>query len=176
MSVAATVTLPAQPAAGGTAFIPLGGNGQAAPLGCYQADVSVTGDAGGGTATLTMTLDTRYTNLIAFVNATVSSAAAAPDFALKVDGGIGTTPASVIVVGTMPHQGVDTINAAFLWYPPPVYYIQGGRIRYVTDNVDATEAYRLNCQIYCFHPEATRLTPLPFLQWNVPGVSAPAAI
>lgn len=177
MAVSATLNLPAQPALGGVEFMPLGGDGLVAPIGCYLADLQLAGDAGGGNATLTMNLDPRYTNLIAFINLTVSSAAAAPDFNLRieaVDGGVGP---NVLIVGTFPHiTATSGPNAAFLWFPPPIYYIQNGNIRFVTVNVDVTEKYQLVAQIYCFHPEVTRRTPLPVLQMNVPGVSAPAAV
>lgn len=176
MAVSATLTLPGQPASGNSIFEPLGGDGTRAPLGCYQSSVAVAGDAGGGNATLTINFDPRYTNLCAWINLTVASAAAAPDFQCRLHGGTGTITPDVHVVGTMPHQAVETPNAAFLWFPPPLYFIQLGQIRMSVLNVDVTETYTLITQIYCFHPEVTRITPLPLLQLNVPGVSAPAAV
>ncbi len=174
MSVSASLTLPAQPAVGVSRFTPLGGDGTSAPLGCYLTTLSVVGDASAGTATVILALDARFTNLIAFIDATVASAAAAPDFHLAINDGVQNP--SVIVTGTMPHTAIETTNASFLWYPPPLYWIQNGRCTGTYVNVDATETYSITLQVYVFHPEVTRITPLPFLQWNVPGVSAPAAI
>lgn len=177
MSVAVVTSLPTQPASGVSEFLPLGGDGLVAPIGCYLVNTQIVGDAGGGTATVTLNLDPRYTNLVAWVNLVVSSAAAAPEFHCRIEAVADTPPPNVVICGTLPFVAAFTSpNAAFLWYPPPVYWIQNGSIRFTTDNVDATETYELVAQIYCFHPEVTRVTPLPVLQWNVPGVSAPAAI
>lgn len=145
----------------------------AAPLGCYLTDLQVDGDASSGVATLTINLDRRYTNLVALVNPSATSVDSAPEFHVSM---AQVTGSDIVVVGTMPKVAIETINTAFLWFPPPIYYVQEGRVRLVMANTDATEDYRLFAQIYCFHPEATRRTPLPILQWNVPGVSAPAAI
>ncbi len=158
-------------------FSPLGGDGLGAPLGCYLTDLQLVGDASVGTATLTVNFDPRYTNLLAFVNVTAASTTASPDMNLRmeaVDAGPGP---NVTIVGSMPQITLSTTpNAAFLWFPPPIYYIQNGSVRFVTNNIDATETYQIVLQIYCFHPEVTRRTPLPVLQWNVPGVSAPASV
>ncbi len=177
MAVALTLTLPAQPTDGTSTFTPLGGNGTQSPIGCYFTNMQLAGDASSGNAVLTMNLDPRYTNLIAFINMTAASAAVATDFQCRIEAVDGSVLPNVVIVGTMPHIANQTSpNAAFLWYPPPIYFIQNGSIRFITDNVDATEVYELTVQIYCFHPEVTRLTPLPMLQWNVPGVSAPASV
>lgn len=152
----------------------MGGNGTQAPIGCYLTKLSVVGDAGGGTATVILSLDPRYTNLVAFINVMVASAAAAPDFHIEMNDGVAEP--SVIIAGTMPHTAIETTNASFLWFPPPIYYQQNGRLTGTFVNVDATETYSIFAQIYCFHPEVLRITPLPLLQMNVPGVSAPASI
>ncbi len=177
MAVAATLNLPGQPTSGSAEFLPLGGDGLVAPIGCYMADLQLAGDASSGNCTLTINLDPRYTNLIAFINVTVASAAAAGDFSIRMEALESGPLPNVQIVGTFPHIANQTgPNAAFLWYPPPIYYIQNGNIRFITVNIDATETYQIVAQIYCFHPEVTRRTPLPILQWNVPGVSAPAAV
>lgn len=173
MSVSATLQLPGQPAKGSSRFTPLGGDGTRAPLGCYLVDLQIDGDASSGEATLTINLDRRYTNLIALMNPSATSTSAGPEFHLSM---AQQTGSDIVVLGTMPQIALETINAAFLWYPPPIYYVQEGRARLVMANTDATEDYRLFAQIYCFHPEVTRITPLPMLQWNVPGVSAPVSV
>lgn len=176
MSVSASVTLPAQPAIGSSSYLPLGGNGKQAPHGCYVVEAGVVGDAGGGTASITVNLDTRYTNLVAYMNPQVISAAAAPDFHIFIGPGVSVGGAPVTICGTMPHTVIGAPNAAFLWYPPPMYFRQGGTMALTMLNVDVTETYSIVAQIYTFDPQVTLLTPLPLLQWNVPGVSAPAAI
>ncbi len=180
MSVSINNTLPAQPSQGRTEFIPLGGDGRQAPLGCYLCRLEVDGDAGAGSAVLTLTLDVRYTNLVAVIQPAVEAAAGAPemDLVLSPDSVASTRP-QFNVVGTMPQVTAATSfgdNASFLWYPPPVYFSQEGLVAFATANVGALETYKLTVEVYVFHPDVRQLTPLPFLQMNVPGVSAPASI
>lgn len=176
MSVSTEVILPAQPTIGNTELLPLGGDGKAAPHGCYVVRAEVDGDAGGGSAQVTITLDSRYTNLVAWVNVGINVDAAAGDFVCVLQPGDGNE--GVTIVGTIPQVAttVATRNAAFLWYPPPIYYRQKGQILVRFLNVSATEDYVLAAQIYTFDPNVTQLAPLPILQLNVPGVSAPASV
>jgi len=159
-------------------FIPLGGDGKVAPSGCYFVRLEVDGDASGGNATLTINLDPRYTNLVAYVNLLIQVDAAAGDFLLGTFTGTGQAAAAPQVVGTIPQvaTAVNSNNGMFLWYPPPVFYQQEGQVFAAMPNVSATETYKLAAEIFIFDPDIRRLTPLPFLMMNVPGVSAPAAI
>lgn len=179
MAVTATIQLPNQPAVGGAEFLPLGGDGTTAPLGCYLVTIGVVGDAGGGNANLAINLDRRYTNLIAWANPQVAVATAAPimQLGIRATGGV-TGTGDPTIVGTMPHDHAVFANptSSFLWYPPPIYYVQRGSVHFTTANIAATETYTLVAQIYCFHPEVTRITPLSWLQQNVPGVSAPVSV
>ncbi len=175
MSVSSDVTLPAQPAAGNTVWQPLGGDGTFSPHGCYISRNEIQGDASGGNATLRTTLDSRYTNLVAFVNARIQVDAAAGDFRLVVQPTL--TEEGVEVVGTMPQISTGfAANASFLWYPPPLYHPGTGVVLCGYPNVGVGELYQLVIQVYTFNIDIRRLTPLPFLQGNVPGVSAPAAV
>ncbi len=178
MAVSSTVTLPALPAQGALQYIPLGGDGKTAPLGCYFVRLEIDGDAGGGNATMSINLDVRYTNLVAYVNLLIQVDAAAGDFMLGTFTGTGGAAASPNIVGTIPQvaTAVNSNNGMFLWYPPPVFYQQEGQIFGVVPNVSATETYKLAAEILVFDADIRRLTPLPWLMQNVPGVSAPAAI
>ncbi len=170
--------LPAQPSAGTSRFIPLGGDGKFSPSACYQCDLRVAGDAGGGFARCTLTLDVRFTNLIAYICGTVAGAATAPDFAMQIfEGSPSTDVAFVEVVGTSPHVAatVNTNNATFLWYPPPLFMKQSGHIQVTWPNVDG-DTFGITAEIFVFNPEIRQITPVPALMWNVPGVSAPAAV
>lgn len=138
------------------------------------------GDVSGGSVALTINLDPRYTNLLAVVNVSVDSAAAAPEFDVIVSpDAITSARTQFSVVGTMPFVADATSftdNASFLWFPPPVYYQQEGVVAYAGENVGVLETYKLQIECYVFDADVRRLTPLPWLQMNVPGVSAPAAI
>ncbi len=178
MAVSETVVIPAQPTTGVIEFLPLGGNGQIAPLGCYMIDVQLAGDASGGLAAISVSLDPRYTNLVAFYSATVDSAATAPDYFMDIRADAAASGFSgPAIVGTMPHTAiVSTPSASFLWYPPPIYYPGGGHISLAMLNVDATEVYAIVAEVYCFDIDIRKITPMGILQMNVPGVSAPASI
>lgn len=176
MSVALTTNLPAQPTQGITNFVPLGGDGKSAPLGCYFVRAEVDGDASGGGVNLTVNMDVRYTNLVAYVNPVINVDAAAGDFAIRI--GDSDQVARAAVVGTIPHVATTVVgdNAAFLWFPPPLYFQGGGTASFFCPNVGVLETYKLFLEIYVFDINVLRLQALPMLQLNVPGVSAPAAV
>lgn len=177
MSVASLTTLPGQPPSGTSRFQPLGGNGKQAPHSCYVVESDLVGDAGAGVASVQIQFDERYTNLLAWANCRIAVDAGAGDFALSL-GHTSTDPEVVQVVGTIPQvaTSVITSNAAFLWYPAPLYFRGDGFIQFRLPNVAATETYTLAVQIYCFDIDVVQLAPLGILQWNVPGVSAPVAV
>lgn len=179
MSVSTTVILPAQPAQGETVYTPLGGDGRSAPLGCYFCRAEIEGDAGSGTAAITIELDRRYTNLITYLNFQINVDAAAGDFMMRVmRDPSGTQPDRAQIVGTIPQVPTTLTqdNAAFLWYPPPVFFQGAGAGVASTLNVAATETYMLTAEVLVFDVDIRRLAPLPWLMLNVPGVSAPASI
>ncbi len=167
--------LPAQPTQGSTNYIPLGGDGRSAPLGCYFVNIEVDGDASGGNADLTIRGDVRYTNLVAYMNLKVQADAAAGDFMMRITD---PNPPRPQIVGTIPQvaTGVATDNATFLWFPPPIYFQGGGSMSAVLPNVGVNETYKLEIEVLVFDIDVRRLSPLPLLMLNVPGVSAPAAI
>ncbi len=179
MSVSISGTLGAgQPDESQIVWVPLGGDGKVAPLGCYVARVEVVGDAGGGTATCSISGDTRYTNVAAWLTFEVEADAAATDFRMRMLNDAQGSQPIVNIVGTAPHVAttVATVNTAFLWFPPPMLYPDGGFFEAVTLNVSASETYRLTGEFFMFDRDIRQITPLPFLMQNFPGVSAPAAI
>lgn len=177
MSVAAVINLPDEPAVGQSTYIPLGGNGTMAPFGCYIGEYGVAGDGSGGTASVNVNMDPRYTNLIVFCNGRAISAAAATEFYMQVvDADTSNRQARVSIVGTMPHSTViDSGHSDFLWYPPPILFQQSGNCRLICPNID-TETYSITMECYVFVADIRRIAPLPLLLMNVPGVSAPASV
>ncbi len=159
-------------------YVPLGGDGRSAPMGCYFCRAEIAGDASGGNASIIINYDTRYTNLTAYLNLMIAVDAAAGDFLLGTFTGQGASAAQPQIVGTIPQvaTAVNTNNGTFLWYPPPVFYQQEGQAFAVVPNVGVGETYKLAIEVLVFDPDVRRLTPLPLLMLNVPGVSAPAAI
>ncbi len=140
-----------------------------------MVESQVAGDASGGNAIVSVTGDPRYTNVIALVNHKISSAAAASTFVDTISDRSTPIQPAVTICGTTPFA-TGHATSQFLWYPPPMYYPGRGFAQFVCLNVDVTEVYTIVVQMYCFDIDIRRLTPLPFLQMNVPGVSATSAI
>lgn len=178
VAVTSNVILPAQPTTGRSVYTPLGGDGITAPHGCYLVQSSIVGDASAGLATLTIQGDARWTNLVAWVNLKTAAAAGANDFAILIEDVAGSTVPAEFICGSMPQVAAALFgtNSAFLWFPAPIYNKGTGRITAQQTNVGVGETYFVAAQIYCFNIDVAQRTPLPILQWNVPGVSAPAAI
>ncbi len=177
MSVALTVILPAQPATGGGAlFTPFGGDGRVAPIGVWEVNMTLVGDAGGGNAELTCGFDRRYTSIVTYAQASVTADTAAGEFLLQLRDDATQLP-NIRVVGTLPGvaETFSAVNSSYLWYPPPIWLTGDGRIsaRYV--NVDATETYNLDCQIYVFDRSVRQITAMQTLLLTRIGVNAPTA-
>lgn len=175
MSVVSTVTLPAQPTVGSTRWVPLGGDGVTAPLGYFDVNSRVVGDAGAGTAQLAVHFDPRYTSLCAWANIAVLADTAAGNFAIQLLPNL--TSSGLIVVGTLPGvaEAFTSTNSAYLWYPPPVFHAGNGVVRVFFPNVDATETYELTTQIFAYDRDVRNRMNMTWLHQLIPSTSAPTA-
>ncbi len=173
MALVQAVVLPAQPATGLTTFVPLSGDGRIGPLGYYLAQNDIVGDVSGGNTTLTISGDPRYTNWIAWVNAKVHSAAAAPEFLMSLRVNTTNVLNQLQVTGTMQHNTVSQPTSSYLWTPPPILWETAGAISLVTPNVDATETYSLLTQVFCFDKNVTHQTIYAAIALGFNGVQNP---
>jgi len=175
VSVTDSFTLPGQPTVGFAAWVPLGGDGITAPLGYYDVNARLVGDAGGGVAQIAMSFDPRYTNLLSFLNLQVFADTAATEFA--VDLIRNSSFAGINLAGTLPFvtEGLVTTNSAWIWYPPQQFYAGEGRVRYTTDNVDATETYAFTAQVYAYNRDVRRYMNMTWLSSIIPSTNSPAA-
>jgi len=177
MSVSNTVILPAQPTLGiGTLFTPFGGDGRSAPLGVYDVDVRVVGDAGAGTASLTIQYDNRYTMLCSYCMAYVNADTAAGEFSLQLTDTDISQP-NVHIVGTLPGvaEAFQGQNSVYLWFPPPIWLSGAGTVVASYLNVDATETYGLSAQIYAFDRNVRQIAAAQWLNLVRVGVNSPVA-
>lgn len=173
MTVSLAVTLPAQPATGaGTVFTPFGGDGRSAPLGCYNVGMQLVGDAGGGNANLTVNFDPRYTSMVTWAQIGVLADTAAGEFRLQIVDTATSLP-NVQVVGTLPGvvEAGASENSIFLWYPPPLYLNSTGSVNAIMLNVDATETYALDLEIYVFDRDVRQITSAQILNLTRIGVN-----
>ncbi len=175
MAVASTITLPAQPSQGAVTWVPLGGDGVTAPIGYYDVDVQLVGDASGGNAVIAITFDARYTNLCAWANVKVFADTAAGEFSISMTRSGAFS--GLIIVGTLPGvtEGFVTANSTYLWYPPPVFYAGDGRIQAFFLNVDATETYVMTLQVFAYNRDVRNRMNMTWLHQIAPSTNAPVA-
>jgi len=177
VAVSEVVSLPAQPSAGdGVLFSPLGGDGRSAPLGIYELGAQVTGDAGGGNATVQINMDPRYTSMVAYCAPFVVADTAETEFVAQIVDLVLFVP-NLRVVGTMPFvtEGFSSRNSTFLWYPPPIWLNGNGSIIVSFVNVDATETYGLTASIFVFDRNVRQLAPVQWLNATRIGVNSPTS-
>jgi len=168
MSVSLQFTLPAQATTGRVKYIPLGGDGFQAPFAAYAiSGVTLTGDAGGGSASINCTLDNRYVSLVAYSTGAinqVSSADVDHRFRIVADG------APVLVsAGTIEAISADvsaaTINRT--WQPPPVLVPGSVPANLVHDWLNVlNDDYKMHAYIYLFDIRVRELTPTGPLLWS----------
>lgn len=176
MSLLSTTQLPAQPTVGTTVWVPLGGDGVTAPLGYYDVQSRLVGDAGGGSASIQVIFDTRYTNLMSFANIGVQADTAATEFSLDFQKSSAALT-SIQINGTMPFtlEASFTQNSSYMWYPPPVFFAGDGQVLFRTVNEDATETYSLTLQVFAYNRDVRNRMNMTWLHQISPSVNAPTA-
>lgn len=175
MAVTSSVILPAQPDAGVVSWVPLGGDGVTAPLGYYEVDLQLVGDASGGNATINITFDGRYTNLLSWANLKIFDDTAAGEFSVDLTRSAAFN--GLHQVGTYPGitEAVVTVNSAWLWYPPPLFFAGDGRLRVIQVNVDATETYVVQAQVFAYDRDVRNRFNMTWLHQITPSTNAVTA-
>lgn len=123
MSVSATLDLGSgsQPGTGLVRFLPYGGDGIYEPVAAYGVDdFELASDASGGTNTLIVQMDTKYTSLISYVTILNKQATPADIEYRMTIGGAGAVPAQNqgIIESLASGMGAGTINKT--WQPPAI--------------------------------------------------------
>ncbi len=161
MSVTESFTLPAQPGeAGGSDFVPLGGDGWTSPQSMHiLRNVVLTSDASGGTNIITISTDPRFSQIVPWVQVGVLGAAAAEDFTLALVSRQRQGQAQ-----SVQHQGqtrFTTLSGGFaIWSPPPV--IDVDQIICTFNNTDG-DAIILNSIVYNYRLRASEKVPISVL-------------
>lgn len=163
MSVAATVTLPAQHSAGSTLYVPLGGNGMSSPHAMYVVKgLNVTGDASGGQASMTIIFDDRFCSMVGYASVVSSNTAVDPAAVRWVLTGSQTAQAfraALIAENAVAGPISDT------WLPPPVL-TPGGPARAqlsVTLLNETTITSQMYAQIFIYNINARQRVPFEYL-------------
>ncbi len=172
MSVAASVTLPDQPANGTVVLLPLGGDGNSAPRSRYEVFAfAIAGDGSGGNAVLTLTLDDVYESLVMQVSCFHNS----PNDSENVFQLVSRKNAVAInaVTAHLLAEAGPTSRALAIWCPPPLINVT--EVNLTTPNLN-TETYQMSVTILNFNKRASERTPLNILYASLPrGTSDTAA-
>lgn len=168
MSVAATVTLPDEPATGRKAFVPLGGNGYTDPFAMYVIrNFLVTMDASGGVATIEVVMDDRFCSMVGYATYISSNGTIDPATVRWTLGSAlaGSTP-QMLRARQLPLNrsavNVSVINDMWL---PPAFLLPGAdfsSLIVATDNDDTFTA-QLFCVIYLYNINARQKVPYSHL-------------
>ncbi len=165
MSVAFAVTLPLAPGTGILTYVPLGGDGFFAPFAAYSlTSLTLAGDASGGQAGMDITLDDRYTSLVAFLAPQVNQVTEADLVAqMRV---VGNNSPSIVENITLLASAVTSDSAA-LWIPPPWICPGGSNVctaSFVAPNVNGDTSV-LSALIYLFNIRAREESPVGLLNF-----------
>lgn len=171
-SVSETVALPLQPTTGVISRIPLGGDGFTAPIAAYAVQqFQVTGDAGGGSAGLILSLDERFCSLVSYVTVSINQGTPADaDFRLNIGASSSPNPQAPqnlqgAMVATAATLGTTTVSTT--WNPTPMIYPGAGSgpfVQALFENVLA-DVYRMHAYIYLFNVRVRETTPMGPLLW-----------
>ncbi len=170
VSVNIALQLPDTPTDGTLERIPLGGDGFYAPTAAYAVtNVGVTGDGGGGTSRVTITMDPRFCALVSYMTFGIQQAIS-QDVAYRM-----IISDAKFRIPSILDQGVEatigtTISAqsiAFTWEPVPVVLPGGPVLPIIQSTVLnlADDVHDLSAMIYLFNIRAREMTPMGPLLW-----------
>lgn len=127
VSVLESFTLPEQPSAGGLRYAALGGDGNSAPIGCFQGNANVVGDASAGLAQIRVDFDRQYTTLVTYARGYARALGATADvsfetFSFKSSPDV--TATQWVAVGELDTVAAAIVldNASKTVYPPPTMF------------------------------------------------------
>ncbi len=163
MSVAISVTLPAQAALGNTIYVPLGGNGMSSPHGMYVVKgLAVTGDATGGTSTMTIIFDDRFCSMVGYASVVSANTVADPGSVRWVL--TGTQTAQAFRAVEVPDSAVAG-PVSDTWLPPAVITPGGparAQLSVALQNED-TLLSQMYAQIFVYNINARQRVPTEYL-------------
>jgi len=176
MSVAATLTLPGQPASGTVVRTPLGGDGKTSPISADSFTVNLASDASAGSNSILVHTDPRFSCLTAHLQIRVASLAANINFQLMC---APTVTGLMQITGTIVDIGLTGVNPGVLWCPPghigstDVTPSSGTAMFLLAtiENTD-TETLTFNALVFNFVKDVQQITPLPVLLASLPRGSS----
>ncbi len=155
--------MPDQPGDGQVKYVPLGGGGFRSPKQLARVLMNVTGDASGGTMTISLKMDPQYVTVCSWLRLVQSdSTAIAMEINVLPDAGMGVT----FALSADNLDGYSGSNVAFAhhvtWVPPPVILEKEDSnldlpfISCVKNNAN-TQVFKLNAEFYLFDKRVREL-------------------
>lgn len=165
MSVAETITLPAQGALSANVQSPLGGDGWTAPQSVHEVAISLAGIAGGGTNTITVNFDPRYQGVVTYVQARQSDASTSIECQISLlPGGTRSTPQATAFFNAIPVNSIAGTNMV-TWCPPPLPHFRV--LQSIFPNVDG-DVHTLFFYLYNFNIRVLEKVPLNIILASLP--------
>ncbi len=168
MSVAETITLPAQPATGDILYAPLGGDGWSAPMGMYMMNnVTLAGDVSGGTTSLTVEMDIQFESLIQMISLQIIGIAADQTYRMSI---IRRRGGTIFNAGTAFFPGVSGDTSGYRTWNPSAILDAESLLARITNNDG--DSLRINGLIYVFQKRASERVPLNILLASLPRAAS----
>lgn len=160
MSVTNTLVMPSA----GATFVPLGGDGLSAPHAMYLVDQTLAGAAGGGSATHTFTMDSRYCSMLQWVHMAVGGSNSDQQYRIMMSSNPAGTSPRVGVTGTLVGvvSAISTEGASGFWSPPSTVMPPSAELNVTFVNVDG-DTFRVSCEILLWDIRVRELAPWPYL-------------
>lgn len=154
--------LPEEPTPGALEYIPLAGDGWIAPQSAWYGNLAVVGDATGGTASMLVNRDFRFSHVIQFLTPEVVINTAQPyKVSIGRSGLISIHLVGMLKVSTVSGDATSSLTIS----PPPM--INPDHWLFLTDNEDGI-SHRFKFLVYNFNIQAPLKVPLPQLLGSLP--------
>ncbi len=164
MSVSDTFALNAQPAAGRSNLVPLGGNGIVAPQSMYEVQATLAGDGSGGTNSITITRDPRWQSIMTLANGNVTGAAAGIEVMFEMRNSDNGGPFARGFGNAVPIASISSLSTC-VWNPPPIMTIDTWTL--TTANTTGDSMF-FNAWFYNFDVRILELSPMWKILMNLP--------
>lgn len=152
-------------------YIPLGGDGFAAPHFCWAVGpIFLAGDASGGNAEISVTMDDRYCSLITYMNHGLAGPTNTEILqVVQSADGSNRIPLIGFTGNLIARNSVLGSTNSLLDYIPPPTILPGGDQVAVSRTIfvnDAAMTFQVSMNIFCFDIRARELTPMAGLLWS----------
>lgn len=163
MSVSSDSQLPSQPPQGNVIYTPLGGDGFRAPHSMFEFVIGLAGDASGGSSTIDLAFDDRYSCLLSILSINEVAATADVPFAAFVE-----ARQTYRIAGSLLFNASNA-RAIAQWSPPPIIGERALQVNIANGGVGTT--LQVSGIVLNFDRLAPERIPLDILLAAIPHAS-----